>query len=132
MLNLIDPEEPLVVTDSELPGVRDGDPFTTYTLRPLSVEDHRRLLKECTKIGIDPLSRQKTEEVDFEALNDATLDFVLTAWTGILLKGEPAPCTRANKLKLEGGRQRALQNLAGMNQIARLGEVRAESFRQPA
>lgn len=132
MLHLIDPDEPIIVKDSEIPGVRDGDPETTYTLRPIASDDHRRLTKQHTKKGIDPVSRATVEEIDFEALNDATLDFVLVGWSGILIKGEPAPCVLANKKRLDGVRQRALQNLAGMNQIARLEEVRAESFREPS
>lgn len=132
MLQLIDPDVPITVADSELDGIKQGDPETVYHLRPISVDDHRRLSKQNTKDGIDPESRQVVKTIDFEALNDDLLDFCLTGWSGILLKGEPAPCSRENKLKLDGARRVALTNRAGMNQIARVGEDRAASFRQPA
>lgn len=130
-LQLIDPAEPIVVKDSELPGVTGGDPDTTYTLRPIAVEDHREISKKNTKPVIEPLSRRTIDQTDYEAVADDTLDFVLTDWSGILIKGQPAACTRENKLKLDGNRRVALTGLAGMNQIARSPEVRAESFRQP-
>jgi hypothetical protein len=128
MLNLIDAGETITVKDSELEGVSGGDPEVTYTLRPITVEDHRALQKQFTKAGIDRRTHQKTEEVDFAGLADATLDHVLIGWSGILSKGQPAECSRENKLKLDGIRRVALTGLAGMNQIARSPEVRAQSF----
>lgn len=128
-VQLID-DEPIVVKDSDLDGITDGDPDTTYTLRPIGVDDHRRLQKQFTKDIIDRRSHQKVPQTDFEGLNDAVLDFVLVGWSGVLMKGAPADCVLANKLKLDGPRRVALAGLAGMNQIARSPEVRVESFRE--
>lgn len=130
-VHLID-DEPIRVTDSDLEGVTDGDPETVYTLRPIGVDDHRRLQKQFTKDVVDRRSHQKVPQTDFEGLNDAVLDFVLIGWSGVLMKGQPAECVLANKLKLDGLRRVALSGLAGMNQIARSPEVRVESFREPA
>ena len=132
MLQLIDHEDRLTVLDSELPGIVNGDSETTYTLRPISVEDHRRLRTQNTTSVPNPRTQAKESVVQLEALNDDLLDFVLQDWSGILLKGQPAPCTRELKLKLDGARRVALCDLAGMNRIARAPEVRAESFREPA
>lgn len=131
-VKLQDPDELITVKDSQLPGVTDGDPDTSYTLRPISVEDHRRLQKEYTKDVINRRTHQREPQIDFEALNDAVLDFVLRDWVGILDKGQPAPCTLAHKLRLDGVRRVALSAVAGMNQVERAPEVRAQSFREPA
>jgi hypothetical protein len=131
-LSLIDPSAPIVVKDSELDGIVGGDPEVTYTLKPIAVEDHRKLQKTYTKQAIDRRTHQKVDEVDFEGLADATLDFILVDWSGILIQGQPAPCVKANKLKLDGPRRVALTGMAGMNQIARSPEVRAESFSESA
>lgn len=131
-VQLIDPDDRIPVKDSELPGVANGDPGTTYTLRPISVNDHRRLSKENTKTAINRQTHMGEAVIDYEALNDDILDFVLLDWSGILLKGQPAPCIREHKLRLDGARRAALSGVAGMNQIQRAPEVRAESFRQPS
>lgn len=131
MLQLIDGES-FEVRDSDVPGLVNGDPETTYTLRTIGVDDHRRLRVANTTYVPNPRTLAKEPVVQLEALNDDILDFVLQGWTGILVRGEPAACTREYKLKLDGARRVALCDLAGMNRIARAPEVRADSFREPA
>lgn len=131
-LQLIDADDRFDVKDSDLPGVVGGDPDTTYTLRPIAVDDHRRITKERTKQVPNRRTHQNEPVTDFDAVNDDVLDFVLVDWSGILFRGQPVPCAREHKLKLDGPRRIALSNLAGMNQIRRAPEVRAESFREPA
>lgn len=129
-VQLIDASELIVVKDCDLPDVTNGDPETTYTLRPLSVDDYRALQKAHTKRVINRRTQRDEDVIDYEALNDATFDFALQNWTGIVLRGQPVQCTTENKFRLDGARRRALVKLAGMNQIARAPEVRAESFRE--
>lgn len=131
-VQLLDADDRIVVKDSELVGVANGDPETTYTLRPIATDDHRAIMKANTTEVVDRRSHQKVPQVDWAGVNDATLDFVLLEWSGILVKGQPAACTREHKLRLDATRRQALTDLAGMNQIARAPEVREESFREPA
>lgn len=131
MLQLIDGEQ-FEVRDSEVPGIVNGDPETTYTLRTIGVDDHRRLRTHNTTYIPNPRTLTKDPVVNLEALNDDILDFVLQDWNGLLVRGQLAPCTRDHKLKLDGPRRAALCDLAGMNRIARAPEVRAASFREPA
>ena len=131
-VQLQDADDVITAKDSELAGVTDGDPETVYTLRPISVEDHRAITKQHTKEVVNRRTHQKESEVDWGAVNDDVLDFVLRDWTGILRKGRPAPCTRENKLKLDAPRRQALSDVAGLNQVQRAPEVRAESFPEPS
>jgi len=131
-VQLLDSDDRIAVKDSELTGVTDGDPETTYLIRPIAVDDHRRIVKAHTTDVVNRRTHQKEPQVDWAAVNDDILDFVLVDWTGIHLKGQPVACSREYKLKLDGVRRQALADVAGMNQIARAPEVRAESFREPA
>lgn len=130
-VQLMDSDDRIVVKDSELQGITDGDPETTYTLRPIGVDDYRRLTKAHTKKVLNRRTHQSDDEVDFAGLTDAVLDYVLTDWSGILFKGQPVPCLQEYKQRLDGVRRAALAALAGMNQIHRVEEVRAESFHEP-
>lgn len=131
-LELLDPEGRIEVKDSDLTGVTDGDPDTVYVLRPIGIEDHRVLTKQNTRDELDRRSHQKVKVTDWNAVADDVLDFVLIEWRGILFRGAAVPCERDFKLKLDYVRKHALSELAGMNQVARAPERRAESFRQPA
>jgi hypothetical protein len=68
--------------------------------------------------------------VDWEAVSDDLLDYVIAGWSGIIAKGEPLPCVKVNKLLLDGPRKTAILERAGMNEIAAAPERRAESFRE--
>ena len=131
-LQLFDPDERRDVVDADLPGVVDGDRETVYVIRPIGVDDHRAIVKRNTKQVIDRASHQKVPMTDYGAVNDDVLDFILVEWRGVLFRGEPVPCERVHKVKLDPVRRQALADVAGMNQIARAPEVRAESFRESA
>lgn len=128
-LQLIDESETLDVKDSELPEVPDGDPEVTYTLRPISTAMHRSMAKTHTKTIINPRTHQKEEKLDGVALADDLFDYALVGWAGVLWKGQPAALTRDNKMKIDALRKSSMLGLAGLNQIARQPEVKAESFR---
>ncbi len=129
---LTDPDARITVRDADLAGIVNGDPDTTYTIRPISIEQHRGLVKKNTAQVIDRRLQAQVPQVDSAAVSDDVLDYVLVEWSGLLFRGEPVPCERAYKLKLDYVRKSALCDLAGMNQIVRAPEVRAESFREPA
>lgn len=118
----------ITVCDKDLSGVADGDPDVSYTIRKLTQPIHRKILKQHTSHEfVRGVGRQ--EKFDAQAITDDLLDYVLVGWSGVLLKGEPAPCTRDWKLNgLDVDRKRALIDKAGMNEIARVPEVRAASF----
>jgi len=127
-LQLIDESDTLTVKDSDLPDVPDGDPDVVYTLRPISTETHRELAKKHTSHPINPRTHQKEDRLDGVALADDLFDYALVGWSGILWKGQPAELTRANKMKIDALRKSSMLGLAGLNQIARQPEVKAESF----
>jgi len=131
-VQLLDSDERREVSDAALIGVTDGDPETVYVIRSIGIDEHRAIAKRHTTEILDRRSHQKVPETNYHAVVDDVLDFVLVDWRGILFRGQPVPCERAYKLKLDYVRKQALSDLAGMNQIQRAPEVRAESFRQPA
>lgn len=125
---LIDTSERIEVRDSQL-GVPDGDGDTVYVLNPMDVETYRKIVKEHTT-RFNRRSHQK--EPDPEAVADAIFDYVLADWRGIVLRGQPVPCTWEFKAKLDAARRAALLDFAGMNQVQRSPEETGESFRSPA
>jgi hypothetical protein len=129
-LNLIDGDETFEVCDKDLPGVSDGDPEVFYSVRRLDPQTHKRIVKAHTKWDF-VRGVGKVEKVDGAAAADDIFDHILVGWRGVLLHGQPAACSRDWKLKgLDFTRRAALVDLAGMNQIARAPEVRAESFQE--
>lgn len=131
-VQLLDTEERREVVDADLAGVVDGDRETVYIIRPIGIEDHRRIVKANTKDTLDRRTHQKMQVSDHAAIADDVLDFILVGWRGVLYRGQAADCVREHKLKLDYVRKQALSDEAGMNQIARAPEVRAESFRELA
>lgn len=131
-VELLDPDGQIEVKDSDLQNIVGGDPGTVYVLRPIGIDDHRQITKARTRDELDRRSHQKIQVTDWNAVADDVLDFVLVGWRGIRFRGADVPCERAYKLKLDYVRKQALSDLAGMNQVVREPEVRAESFRQPA
>jgi hypothetical protein len=129
-ISLLDDSARLQVKDSDLDEVSGGDPGTVYTVRQIPPQINRELAKKHTERPINKRTGQRESVVDNVSLLDDLVDYALVDWSGILLKGEKAPCTRENKLLLDYQRKVALIGIAGLNQIA--AEVRAESFRQPA
>lgn len=131
-IEVLSDDTQIQVVDTELSGVSNGDPEVSYTVRKLDPETHRKIVKKHTRTEfVRGVGRVK--ETDTDALTDELLDYVLVAWVGVLLKGEPAPCTKDLKVRgLDWERKRALLEKAGANDIAREPERRAESFRPPA
>jgi len=129
-LDLKQAGETITVTDAEL--VTDGDPETTYTLQHLTVEKNREFLKQFTKKKPNPRTHQMDDVTDFEAVADAQFDYALAEWSGVLVGGQPVPCTRRYKMLLDGIRRDAIMRRAGSNDVAQVAELRAESFRPVA
>ncbi len=122
-LQLLDGEKRLEVLDTELLNVIDPDPEVVYVIRQILPATRLQLQKRKP----NPLTRQM--ESDSDATVDAMLDFALVEWRGILAGGQPAPCTKENKLLLDQGRKIALIGKAASNRTA--PEDRDASFRQP-
>jgi hypothetical protein len=124
-----------VVRDSEL--VQDGDKDTSYTLRTLTRDKHREIQKANTEKVINKRTHQREDRVDWSAVTDDLIDYVIVAWTGILIGGKPAPCDRAHKLLLDTPTVDAMLERAGLNEVTGRGdegdegEARDASFRQP-
>lgn len=114
------------VTDAEL--VAGGDPEATLTIRHVSVEKVREFVKKHTEAKWNRGIRTETfNEIGF---SDDQLDYALVDWTGFTSEGQPVPCTRENKLRLDGGRRAAIIGRATENRVTP-AQARADSFRRP-
>jgi hypothetical protein len=129
---LIDPTITITAKDSEL--LSGGDPDTTYTLRPLTTEKHREIVRLHTRKEPDRRTRAMQDVTDWAAVTDDLVDYVVASWIGILDGAEPAACTRENKMRLDAPTKDALLERAGLNEIVkpRDAEDREASFRQSA
>lgn len=130
-LHLLSDSDRITVTDADL--VEDGDPGTTYTLRPVSRGLYQRVSeKHAVRFG-GRRGLKLDEQIAFSvAINEELLDFALVEWSGILINGQPAPCDASHKTLLDGPRVQALLGKAGVNQIQLSEEAKAASFRSPA
>ena len=129
-VELKDADDRIIVKDSEV--VQDGDPDTTYTLQPLFVETHREITRVHTEHVLNKRTHQREPRINWEAVADDLIDHVLVDWVGIVHKGQPLPCERVYKLKLDAARRDALLEKAGYNEVLKSPqERRAESFREP-
>lgn len=128
-VRLLDGDERITVQDDQIEGVTGGDPETTYTLRPIAPDVRRTFVSKHTKDVINGRTGARERVTDHDALVDDLFDHALESWTGILLKGEAAPCTRDNKLRLDFPRKQALLRIAGVNQSGPID--RGHSFRPP-
>lgn len=116
------------VNETELAGVTDADPEIAYQIRKLTPTKHREIVKRHTK-PVFERGVGRVEKTDGYAAMDDIIDHVLADWRGILLHGEKCPVTRDWKLTgLDLDRKKAIVDRAGMNEIAREPERRAESF----
>ena len=115
------------VSEVEL-GLDDADPDIAYQIRKLTPTKHREIVKRHTKPEFQK-GVGRVEKTDGYAAMDDIVDHVIVDWRGILLKGEKCPVTRDYKVAgLDLDRKRAIVDRAGMNEIAREPERRAESF----
>ena len=126
-IQLMNDDDRIVVTDADL--VAGGDADTTYTLRPLTRDVRKRMVKAHTAKRPNPRTHAMEDATDHEAVGSDLVDFALIAWTGILWNGEPAPCEREFKLKLDDMRLRAILEAAGLSRIVEADQARGESFR---
>lgn len=127
-LELLQDGEEFTVSDDKLPNVTDGDPEVSYRLRKIDPKHHKQITKQHTKPEFQR-GVGKVDKVDWASTVEDLLDYALIGWSGVLLGGKPADCTRELKLKgLDGARRNALIELATSNARA-AEEVRAESFR---
>lgn len=127
--SLQDESEHFDVKESELPDVINADPDVSYTVRPLTTDKFRELQKRNTKLVVNKASRSMEKELNGEGLADDLIDHVLAGWVGIVSKGQPAECTRANKLRLDGQVKGGLIAIAGLNRIEAAPAAKEESFR---
>src|SRR5688572_20337575 len=86
------------VKESDLPDVLNPDPEVTYSVRPLSTAKFRELQKKNTRMVPNKQTRQMDPELNAEHFADDLIDHVIEGWSGIVDKGQPAECSRANKL----------------------------------
>jgi hypothetical protein len=115
------------ITDAEL--VPGGDKATRYEVRRLTLDKHREITRKHTKPGN---YRRPEGKIDQEGIQDDLFDYVLKAWEGITVKGEPVPCEFEFKRLLDVPRRVALLDAAGMNDLAAAEDARGESFRGAA
>lgn len=117
------------VKETDLPDVMQADAEVTYTLRPLTTTKFRELQKKNTRQVVSKATRSMVDELNGEGLADDLIDHVIACWTGIVSRGQPADCTRENKLKLDGQVKQALIGVAGLNRIEAAPAAKEESFR---
>lgn len=129
-LELLDDATRIDVKDSELDDIKDGDPDTVYVVRQISPDVRKEIVKRHTSTPINRQTGQRDRVVDNDAYFDDLLDYALVDWRGILLNGEPVPCVRGHKMRLDMPRKLALLGVAGLNRTAPADRDR--SFRSPA
>jgi hypothetical protein len=126
-LNLLDGDRKIEVRDCDLKDVDGGDEATVYVVRQIPPAVNREYGKRHTTQVINRKSGSREPVVDSMGLVDDLLDYALIEWRGVLMKGEPAPCTRELKDLLDYPRKVALLGVAGLNQVDT--EARDHSFR---
>lgn len=123
-IQLLKENDQVDVLDSEL--VDGGDKDVVYTIRKITPELRRDFIKRHTRPG----NHRRLESVNWEAVNDDQLDYLLVAWRGVMNGKEPAECSRANK---NGGldpiRKSALIDRAGVAELVAAEDAKADSFR---
>lgn len=129
-LRLMSETDTIEVADTEL-GVPNGDKDVRYTMRPLTRDVYKRVIKPHTSKKPNPRTRQMEDVVNAEAAQEDLIDTVLVGWTGIVYDGQPAPCDREMKLKLDPFRIGALLEKAGLSQVVEEGDQTASFRRTP-
>jgi hypothetical protein len=123
-----DPNYTFTVSDADL--VDSGDTDTTFTLRHITTEQHQDIVDRHTKETWTK-RHQKEKVYDHAAIQRELLDFVLVAWSGVVMLGThtPIPCEIEAKLLLDVNRKMAIIERAGGNEIVSPAEAKADSFR---
>jgi hypothetical protein len=130
-LELLTEDDRIDVRDTDLDEITDPDVDAAYVLRPLSPEQSRKMRKAHTTHVINKHTHAKDPKIDDDAFADDLIDYVIVGWSGMVSKGQPLPCERIYKLRLDFVRKAALLKIAGGNRTEREQAQRAESFRQP-
>jgi hypothetical protein len=133
-IRLIDEDERITVTDVDLVGRAEGDPNTSYTIRPITRDTYDVFRKKHTKP--EWKRHVHTKELDEMGFTDSVIEYVLVDWTGVVFRGQAVPCTLEYKKRLDSERSGRLLDKAGFNQVQDAAEKeearKAESFRAPA
>lgn len=127
--SLHDESSTFEVKESDIPEVMNADPDVSYTVRPLSTTKFREFQKKHTRLVPNKQTRGMESDVNGEALADDLIDWVIAGWSGILDKGQPADCSKANKLRLDGQVKQGLIGVAGLNRIEAAPAETERSFR---
>lgn len=120
------------VRESDMEEIPEPDPEVVYVLRELTTKKWRELNRAHTRRVPNKITKRMEDELNGEAFADALVDYVIADWRGIADRGQPAPCTTENKLRLDGVIKSALVGCAGLTKITREGEDKAHSFRGSA
>jgi len=137
MRSLMQDEETFEVTETEL-GVEGAQPDVTYRLRMVPLEQMKALQRKNTAKLKSPRTGLLTSgDTDLIGFGFDCFDYCVVGWTGIVAHGQPAPCTRENKLLLAKNLDLvgAISRRCGYGQTADElgdGEGTGDSFRRPA
>ncbi len=121
-LQLLRDGDEIEVSDVDLVG-DDGDKDVSYRIRKMTPEKQRDLIKRNTRAG----NHRRPEYINWPAVQDDQIDYLLVSWKGVKDGSSLAECSRENKLLLDGVRKTALIDRAGMSEL-----VAAEEARQQA
>jgi hypothetical protein len=88
------------VAETDL-GLDGAQPDVSYTLRLLPIEQMKALHRKNTQKVRSPRSGVLVSgETDSIGFGFDAFDYCVVDWSGITLNGQPAPCSRDNKLLL--------------------------------
>lgn len=105
----------------------DGQPCVAVSLRPISPERYRRIVKECTEKKLSG-SAGIQEQTDFELVRDECVCYAITGWKGFIgADDKPLPCIDVAKRAIDVSIKVAIQEYA---MRAEPVEVTAASFRE--
>lgn len=125
-LELLDDSKTIEVTDAEI--VDGGDKDTTYTIRKITQARQREFRKRNTRPG----NYRRDEAINHDGLQDDQIDYALVAWSGVVANGQPVPCERSYKLRLDIVRKVAILDRACIADVVAAEEAKDKSFRGPA
>lgn len=91
----------------------DGQPSVWVTLRPVSPDKHRAIVRKYTERIANPRTRAMEEVTDWDKVQDAILHYAVTGWRGIVGADEkPLVCTEATRNALPANLRNQFTNRA--------------------